>query len=98
MVAPAFATTEARQAFRRRLPWIELTEMAGSPEKRTEAASEQNSEMAHSISVTSEAASSVPPLGKIQKTVLGDILSKSTTSKILREHPETCSKQVISKL
>ncbi|XP_040376746.1 4-coumarate--CoA ligase-like 3 [Oryza brachyantha] len=40
MVAPAFATTEARQAFRRRLPWIELTEMAGSPEKRTEAASE----------------------------------------------------------
>lgn len=34
----------------------------------------------------------VPLLKKIQKTVLGDIISKSTANKILREHPEIISK------
>uniref|UniRef100_A0A0D9VMU8 AMP-dependent synthetase/ligase domain-containing protein n=1 Tax=Leersia perrieri TaxID=77586 RepID=A0A0D9VMU8_9ORYZ len=106
VVAPPFASAATRQVFRRRLPWVELTEMAGSPEKRmVTSASEQVHvtptkliqqirEKAHSVSVTSEAAASVPPLEKIQ----GDNFSKSTASKILREHPETCSEQVISKL
>ncbi|KAL5213402.1 hypothetical protein ABZP36_024249 [Zizania latifolia] len=30
--------TDARQPFRRRLPWVELMEMSGSPEKGMEAA------------------------------------------------------------
>uniref|UniRef100_A0A0E0NN10 AMP-dependent synthetase/ligase domain-containing protein n=1 Tax=Oryza rufipogon TaxID=4529 RepID=A0A0E0NN10_ORYRU len=120
-VVPALATTEARQAFRRWLPWVELTEMSGSLEKMMASASEQ-------VQVAPDAASAaviahifaslryinnvfipspkpmntfyfcntdyrkVPLLKKIQKTVLGDIISKSTANKILREHPEIISK------
>lgn len=40
----------------------------------------------------------VPPLKKIQKSVFGDILTKSITAKILRRHPVACDKQAVSKL
>ncbi|KAL5207668.1 hypothetical protein ABZP36_032103 [Zizania latifolia] len=80
----------------------------GTPEKEMEPATEQvlaiaaviqqKSEKAYQVSVTNEATSSVPSLKKIQKTVLGDIFSKSTKTKILRNHPETCNKQVVPKL
>uniref|UniRef100_A0A0E0K727 AMP-dependent synthetase/ligase domain-containing protein n=1 Tax=Oryza punctata TaxID=4537 RepID=A0A0E0K727_ORYPU len=116
-VVPALATTEARQAFRRWLPWVELTEMSGSPEKRMASVSEQvqvmpdaarAAVMEYEYTLTEDFITSpqpmntlhfceilyikVPLLKKIQKTVLGDILSKSTANKILREHPEIISK------
>ncbi|TVU27648.1 hypothetical protein EJB05_19144, partial [Eragrostis curvula] len=41
IVAPAPLAAEARQEFRRRLPWVELTEMYGTPENETVRASEE---------------------------------------------------------
>ncbi|KAJ1281683.1 hypothetical protein BS78_04G324500 [Paspalum vaginatum] len=113
VVAPTPLTTEARQEFRRRLPWVELTQLLpGVPENETELASEQvqmllgtqTPVMQHNDTLpadqmsATEAASTVPPLKKIQKIILGDIPSRSTTSKISRKHPVTGNRQAVSKL
>jgi hypothetical protein len=41
VVAPAPLAEDARQALRRRLPWVELTEMSDAPETGMATASEQ---------------------------------------------------------
>ncbi|CAM0943248.1 unnamed protein product [Alopecurus aequalis] len=46
VVAHAPLAEDARQALRRRLPWVELTEMSDAPEMGTETASEQRVQMA----------------------------------------------------
>jgi hypothetical protein len=40
----------------------------------------------------------VAPLQKIQRTVIGDILTKSIAGKFLRRHPVVSDKQAVSKL
>uniref|UniRef100_A0ACD5ZB27 Uncharacterized protein n=1 Tax=Avena sativa TaxID=4498 RepID=A0ACD5ZB27_AVESA len=121
VVAQAPLAEDARQALRRRLPWVDLTEMSDAPETGTETASEEahvapaelgalllvqpeaasplaiqhKGKMADQISATNEA---VAPLQKIQKTVIGDILTKSIAGKFLRRHPVVSDKQAVSKL
>ncbi|KAL6635388.1 hypothetical protein ACP70R_028059 [Stipagrostis hirtigluma subsp. patula] len=117
-VASGPLTPEARQEFRRRLPWVDLTElpvMAAEPlseqvqvapaelgalglTQPDAAVTQQNNQPADQMSATNEVASPVPPLKRIQKIILGDIFSRSTTSKILRKHPVTCNRQAVSKL
>ncbi|PNT69466.1 hypothetical protein BRADI_3g56045v3 [Brachypodium distachyon] len=127
LVAQAPLAEEASKAFRRRLAWVEVTEMFDAPEMGTEVKSEeqqqvvapaelgplllvqpeapataaaiqQNSKKTDQMAATNEATSLVPPLKKIQKSVFGDILTKSITAKILRRHPVACDKQAVSKL
>ncbi|RCV09000.1 hypothetical protein SEVIR_1G378400v4 [Setaria viridis] len=104
MVAPTPLTPEARHQFRRRLPWVHLMELGlslslgGGGLMLTQADAaviHHNSQPAEQMSATKEAASTVPPLNKIQKIILGDISSRSSTSK----HPVTGSnRQAFSKM
>ncbi|KAG2655088.1 hypothetical protein PVAP13_1NG552400 [Panicum virgatum] len=112
MVVPTPFTPEARQEFRRRLPWVAGAPAASEQElqgaaaalllmlTQTDAAVIQHSSQPaeQKSAATDEANSPVPPLKKIQKIILGDIFSRSTTSKILRKHPETGNRQAVSKL
>ncbi|KAL6911281.1 hypothetical protein ACP4OV_000086 [Aristida adscensionis] len=115
-VAPPSLAPEARQEFCRRLPWVELAELAGMemepvseqvtpaqlgalPRTQPDAAvTQQNSQPADQMSETTETAAPVPALKKIQRIILGDIFSRSTTSKTLRKHPVTCNRHAVSKL
>lgn len=121
VAAPTPFTPEARQEFRRRLPWVELTELlpgvpvppnetdlvqvpvddlpaAADPGGPAVALARHNTLPADRTTATNEADSPVPPLKKIQNIILGDIFSRSTTSKILRKHPVTGNRQAVSKM
>ncbi|EES06043.1 4-coumarate--CoA ligase-like 3 [Sorghum bicolor] len=113
IVAPTPLTPGAREEFRRRLPWVQLTQLlSGTPENQTELLSlppevitpptgaaviQHNSLPADPMSATNDA-SLVPPPKKINKIISGGIFSRSTMSKILRKHPETGNRQAASKL
>ncbi|OEL37903.1 hypothetical protein BAE44_0001077 [Dichanthelium oligosanthes] len=114
-VAPTPFTPQAREEFRRKLPWVQLTEMEQAAQEapaaelggaqmltHTDAAAvkviQHDSQPTEQMPATNEAASPVPPLKKIQKIILGDIFSRSTTSKILRKHPVAGNRRAVSKL
>nr|CAB3451547.1 unnamed protein product [Digitaria exilis] len=91
IVAPTPLTPEARHQFRRRLPWVHVTEL---PTQTTAAAAGTHNSQQQPAQQTNE----VPSLKKIQKIVLGDIFSRSTAPRIFRNHLATGNTQAVSKL
>uniref|UniRef100_A0A8I7BHV2 AMP-dependent synthetase/ligase domain-containing protein n=1 Tax=Hordeum vulgare subsp. vulgare TaxID=112509 RepID=A0A8I7BHV2_HORVV len=105
---------DARQAFRRRLSWVDLAEMgaatAESPEQvqvapapllfvqPDAAATQLKGKIPDQMPETSDATSLVSPLQKIRKTVLSDVFANSVAGKFLRSNPVVCDKQAVSKL